>query len=225
MTDAVQPKDEDRVQGLTIGQRLYVIKQLGVQTWLIRTRLTKGGAFLTSLGLFAILNAVTYSAFGIVGGTVLVLIAVLASGTAAFGYIMLREEHPARGLRRAATVALLGVLGFVLAPFPVLLASLPAQLSKARSYGVEAAKTKPTAGAVRPIAKNSEEILNSCFVAGKALATVYLGNMAAAAASDLMPSRVMRAGCDEKAVGTPDAASCVYQCELGFRSIARAALR
>lgn len=71
----------------------------------------------------------------------------------------------------------------------------------------------------------SEDELTSCFIAGESAATVYLSDVVKYSSSGLMPSTVMAKACESKGTTTLNPKSCVEQCELGFRKVARDALK
>lgn len=71
----------------------------------------------------------------------------------------------------------------------------------------------------------SEDELTSCFIAGESAATVYLSDMVKYSSGGLMPSTVMAKACESKGASTSNPQSCVEQCELGFRKVARDALK
>ena len=67
----------------------------------------------------------------------------------------------------------------------------------------------------------SESELDSCFIAGESAATVYISDMAKYASGGLMPSTVMEEACIKKGATTDNRRSCLEQCELGFRKVAK----
>lgn len=67
----------------------------------------------------------------------------------------------------------------------------------------------------------SESELDSCFIAGESAATVYISDMAKYASGGLMPSTVMEEACIKKGATTDNPRSCLEQCELGFRKVAK----
>lgn len=70
----------------------------------------------------------------------------------------------------------------------------------------------------------SEDELTSCFIAGESSATVYLSDVVKYSSGGLMPSTVMAKACERKGGATINPQSCIEQCELGFRKVARDAL-
>lgn len=224
MRSSPQSENGNEKTLLTFRQKFYVIGQLGLSTWIQRTRLTKGGAFLTSVGVFTVVNAVTYLALSFIGTVAFLFVTLLGIALSTVCYMLLRGEYSTGGFRWVATMTLFSGLGFLCAPLPVLIAALPALLPKAGPSTVESKKTGPTATTQRG-AENSKDVLDRCFSTGKSLATVYLANVNTLADADLMPSTVMRSGCAKGSADAPDAASCAYQCELGFGAVARSVRR
>lgn len=71
----------------------------------------------------------------------------------------------------------------------------------------------------------SESELDSCFIAGESAATVYVSDIVKYSSGGLMPSTVMEKACDRKGAETINTKLCIQQCELGFRKVARDALK
>ncbi|MDD5384559.1 MAG: hypothetical protein PHG89_06735 [Gallionella sp.] len=73
--------------------------------------------------------------------------------------------------------------------------------------------------------ENSSDVLDRCFMAGKSFATVYISDMARYSSGGLMPSTLMQEGCSREGASAPNPQSCISQCELGFKKVAREALK
>lgn len=82
---------------------------------------------------------------------------------------------------------------------------------------------KPATQASTP--KNSDAVLDSCFLAGKSAAEVYIANFVQLAKENILASEVMEQACTKKGQTAPDPSSCSRTCEMGFKAAARKALK
>lgn len=171
--------------------------------------LTPLGVFLVTLGITLIfIGALILGANGI--GKALVIGFGLAM--VVFGFARLRKavsENRNNFLKRA----LAGVAGLFCAFF---VSGIAVSIFPAPLLSTPAAKVDT---------KLDSAILNSCFLAGKSAATVYLANFLELAKKDILPSDVMNEGCARKGATTSNPKECIYNCELGFKATARNALK
>jgi hypothetical protein len=101
-----------------------------------------------------------------------------------------------------------------------------------RATAAQAEKKSEEAKAAALEAKRKEEEekaldakKDQCFLRGETLATVYLANFSQVASTGLMPSDVMREGCERMAQEQGIGDACIRSCEHGFKREARAALK
>lgn len=73
--------------------------------------------------------------------------------------------------------------------------------------------------------KNSDAVLDSCFLAGKTATEVYIANFVQLAKEDILASEVMERACTRKGQTAPDPGPCRKTCERGFKAVARKALK
>jgi len=73
--------------------------------------------------------------------------------------------------------------------------------------------------------KNSDAVLDSCFLAGKTAAEVYIANFVQLAKEDILAPEVTEQACAKKGQTAPDPGSCRKTCEMSFKAAARKALK
>ncbi len=201
---------------------------------------------LTGLGVFSVTFGVVLVAFGtawLVGnkGSSLgaALICVIGLIAIAVGYIRLREEIDTSVAAQKSsffsgrfTRFLIVIGGFFCAQFLAIFIGLAfnsAVIFPAAAPPVPSAQTPMPPATVQKSARTDAKLdaatLDSCFLTGKAAATVYLANFAELAKNDILPSDVMKEGCARKGATTQNPNECIYNCELGFKATARKALK
>ncbi len=67
----------------------------------------------------------------------------------------------------------------------------------------------------------SEDDKNHCFIAGNSLATVYLANITKMTDFGITASEFTNEGCRKESIKMSHPSSCIYNCELGFKSAAK----
>lgn len=211
----------------TLLKRISVIRSLGIRVWLRKTKLSLEGITLVSFAVFSLPYFFAIQSFGTFSYSMLGLLGCIF----VLSYVLMRIDRPAyppKGFALRLKNAIVppvvfGTLGFFLSAiaFSALLIT-----TKSPEVSADNKSTKsvgaPNAVEGKAAQTNSENVKNSCYSAGQSLATVYVANFSTLANADVLPSIVMREGCARKAAAAPDGSDCVYQCELGFRAVARA---
>lgn len=200
---------------LSLGEKWFVITNLGLATWLARSKNTSAGILCTSFALTSIVSTVAFIPLGLSYMAAAVVFA-LALTVGLIGHVALRQESVE--VRNSRRTAALGALG---APFLI-----------AVILNVDLARKPPIAlidqshpSASRNIDLDSPNFGTDCYAAGQALASTYLANISTLARADVMPSEVRDSGCSRIADRSSNAALCIDQCTRAFASSAKAVVK